>query len=112
MKKLLILSISIISACFAYAQDSSWQHVSITALPRALSSKINVELDYGGETRFFSDTRMKDDEGKAVKFNSIADILNYMSKAGWELITAQVTFDVNHQKRWIILMRRKEKLAM
>jgi hypothetical protein len=79
-------------------------------MPRVLSNKINVEVDFGGETKYFSDTRMKNDEGKAVKFNSIADILNYMSKEGWELITSQVTFNTNSQKLWSILMRRKEKV--
>ena len=93
-----------------FAQDSAWRHVSITVLPRLLSNKINVEVDFGGDTKFFSDTRMKDDEGKAVKFNSVADILNYMSRQGWELITSQVTFNTNSQKIWVILMRRKENL--
>ena len=110
MKKFIILAAFICSACVGLAQDSSWRHVSITVLPRLLSNKINVEVDYGGDTKFFSDTRMKDDEGKAVKFNSVADILNYMSKQGWELITAQVTFNTNSQKIWVILMRRKERL--
>ncbi len=94
---------------FSFSQDSSWRHVSISVVPRLLSNKINVELDYGTETKFWSDARMRDDEGKAVKFNSVADILNYMSKQGWELITAQVYFDTNAQKKWVILMRRKEK---
>jgi hypothetical protein len=110
MKKLVLLSVFFFGALAAFAQDSSWRHVSITVLPRLLSNKINVEVDYGGDTKFFSDTRMKNDEGKAVKFNSVADILNYMSQQGWELITAQVTFNANSQKIWSILMRRKERL--
>jgi len=110
MKKIIFLSFFIFIGIAAFAQDSSWRHVSITIMPRVLSNKINVEVDFGGETKYFSDTRMKNDEGKAVKFNSIADILNYMSKEGWELITSQVTFNTNSQKLWSILMRRKEKV--
>ena len=110
MKKIFTLTLFSFLTAFAFAQDSSYRHVSITVLPRLMSNKINVEVDYGGDTKFFSDTRMKDDEGRAVKFNSVADILNYMSKEGWELITAQVTFNTNAQKIWSILMRRKEKL--
>ena len=110
MKKLIILSAFLFCTCMVFAQDSAWRHVSITVLPRLLSNKINVEVDYGADTKFFSDTRMKDDEGKAVKFNSVSDILNYMSKQGWELITAQVSFNTNSQKIWCILMKRKEKL--
>lgn len=110
MKKILFVCLCTFVTTIAFAQDSSWRHVSITVLPRLMSNKINVEVDYGGDTKFFSDTRMKDDEGKAVKFNSVADILNYMSKEGWELVTAQVTFNTSAQKIWTILMRRKEKL--
>ena len=110
MKKIFIFSICLCLSSHLFAQDSAWRHVSITVLPRLMSNKINVEVDYGGDTKFFSDTRMKDDEGRAVKFNSVADILNYMSKEGWELITADVTFNSNVQKIWSILMRRKEKL--
>jgi hypothetical protein len=110
MKKIIFLSLAILTNYIVHAQDSSWRHVSITIMPRLMSNKINVEVDFGGETKFFSDTRMKTDEGKAVKFNSVADILNYMSKEGWELITSQVTFNTNSQKLWSILMRRKEKV--
>ena len=110
MKKILIVSIVFFLGLHSFSQDSSWRHVSISVLPRLLSNKINVEVVYGTETKFWSDSRMKDDEGKAVKFNSVADILNYMSKQGWELITAQVYFDANAQKRWVILMRRKERM--
>jgi hypothetical protein len=51
---------------------------------------------------------MKDDEGKAKKFNSVSDMLNYMSQQGWELITAQPFYNSNSQQVWLILMRRKE----
>jgi hypothetical protein len=111
MKKIFILLVALILGFFTFSQDSSWRHVSISVLPRLLSNKINVEVDYGTETKFWSDTRMKDDEGKAVKFNSVADILNFMSKQGWELITAQVYYNTNSQKLWVILMRRKEKVV-
>lgn len=110
MKKIIVFCFFLLVTGFVFAQDSAWRHVSITVLPRLMSNKINVELDYGADTKFFSDTRMKDDEGRAVKFNSVADILNYMSKEGWQLITADVTFNTNAQKIWSILMRRKEKL--
>ena len=110
MIKIFVLTLFCFASALAFAQDSSYRHISITVLPRLMSNKINVEIDYGGDTKFFSDTRMKDDEGRAVKFNSVADILNYMSKEGWELITAQVTFNSSAQKIWSILMRRKEKL--
>ena len=110
MKKILCCTIGVVLSCFAVAQDSAWRHVNISVIPRVLSTKINVEIDYGQDTKFFSDTRMKDDEGKAKKFNSVSDILNYMSQQGWELITAQPFYNSNSQQVWSILMRRKEKL--
>jgi hypothetical protein len=111
MKKLALFSIGILMTLFALAQDSSWRHVQITVVPRLLSNKINVEVDYGQDTKFFSDTRMKDNAGRAMKFNSVSDILNYMSQEKWELVTAQAFFDQNAQQRWSILMRKKEVLA-
>ena len=108
MKKLILFSIGLIMSLCSFAQDSSWRHVQITVIPRVLSNKINVEVDYGQDTKFFSDTRMKDEAGKAMKFNSVSDILNYMAKEKWELITAQSFYDANIQQRWSILMRKKE----
>ena len=110
MNKFVCTSIAVMIGYVAMAQDSSWRHVNISVVPRVLSTKINVEVDYGQDTKFFSDTRMKDDEGRAKKFNSVSDILNYMSQQGWELITAQPFYNANSQQLWSILMRRKEKV--
>jgi hypothetical protein len=110
MKKITFLFICLSVVANSYCQDSAWRHVQITVIPRVLSNKINVEVDYGQDTKFFSDTRLKDDAGRAMKFNSVSDILNYMSKEKWELITAQVFFNTNAQQQWAILMRRKEKV--
>jgi hypothetical protein len=110
MRKFICLAIAAAIGTCAMAQDSAWRHVSISVIPRVLSNKINVEVDYGQDTKFFSDTRMKDDEGRAKKFNSVSDILNYMSQQGWELITAQPFYNTNAQQIWSILMRRKEKV--
>ena len=110
MKKTLLSFAFVFIATLSFAQDSSWSHVQITVVPRLLSNKINVEVSYGQDTKYFSDTRMKDDAGRAMKFNSVSDILNYMSREKWELITAQAFFDANAQQRWSILMRRKERV--
>ena len=112
MKQILSFLLIVMFGFGAAAQDSSWRHVQITVVPRMLSNKINVEVDYGQDTKFFSDTRMKDDAGRAIKFNSVSDILNYMSKEKWELITAQVFYNGSAQQQWAILMRRKEKVAV
>jgi hypothetical protein len=111
MRKTFFLVAALLIGSCIFAQDSSWRHVQITVVPRLLSNKINVEVDYGQDTKFFSDTRMKDDAGRAMKFNSVSDILNYMSKEKWELITAQAFYDTNAQQRWSILMRRKELVS-
>lgn len=108
MKKLTLFCIGLMISFFSLAQDSSWRHVQITVLPRLLSNKINVEVDYGQDTKFFSDTRMKDEAGRAMKFNSVSDILNYMANEKWELVTAQAFYDTNAQQRWSILMRKRE----
>ncbi len=110
MKKICFSFAFVLFVLAANAQDSSWRHVQINIVPRLLSNKINVEVDYGQDTKFFSDTRMKDDAGRAIKFNSVSDILNYMSNEKWELITAQAFYNANAQQLWSILMRRKEAI--
>jgi len=111
MKKIIFLSAFLFTSLVGICQDSSWRHVQITVVPRMLSNKINVEVDFGQDTKFFSDTRMKDDAGRAMKFNSVSDILNYMSKEKWELITEPTFYDTNAQPGRSIFVRRTYRIT-
>lgn len=44
----------------------------------------NVSVDYGQSLKLLGNRRLTDKEGNDLKFNSVVDALNYMSKLGWE----------------------------
>jgi hypothetical protein len=92
MKKISILIFILFCIVNVNAQtktDNKQKYVYCQLLmqPRAFSTKVNITVDYGQETNFFQDTRLRDEEsGKLKKFNSIVDALNYMAEQGWEYI--------------------------
>jgi len=53
-------------------------------------NKISIELDYGQETKLRStnDTRLKDENGKSLTFDSMIGALNFMSKNGYDFVQA------------------------
>jgi hypothetical protein len=114
MKKiLLILLLSI--PIFTYAQsDSTKNHAKeeycmLIATAKFMSAKVNITVDFGQETHLFAfkDTRLKDDTGKVVTFNSVIDALNYMSTQGWEFVNAYALSEGSGGKVLNYVMRRK-----
>lgn len=86
------------------------EYLEIVVTSRELSDKVNVEIDFGQDTNFFSGSkqaRIEDEDGKRIKFNSMIDALNFMDKNGFEFVQAYV---VNTDDDTIChyLMKRKE----
>ena len=91
MKKVLILSIVLLSSVVSKAQtDTSKveQYCQLIATPRILSNKVTIDIDFGEEKSFWRDNRLKTDEGKIKKFNTIIEAMNYMGSDGWIFINA------------------------
>ena len=93
MKKTVLILIINIFTGIAYAQLKTAtleQYCSLNVMPRLLSNKVNIDVDYGNPRKLFSfkDNRVKDDDGKAKKFNTAVEALNYMSSQGWKLVNA------------------------
>ncbi|RCH56035.1 hypothetical protein DJ568_04615 [Mucilaginibacter hurinus] len=93
MKKLLLIVLLTIPVyCFAQteaaAQKPAEQYCMIISTPKLFSKKVTIEVDFGQPTKFFSDTRLKDEAGKVVSFNSTIDALNYMAGQGWIFVNA------------------------
>ncbi len=66
MKQLFIVTILFSSIC-AYCQtDTSEveQYCQVIATPRVLSNKVTIDIDYGEEKGFFTDDRLRTEEGK------------------------------------------------
>ena len=77
-------------AVTSFAQDTTRveQYCTVIATPRLLSTRVTIDVDYGEERKLWSDNRLKDEEGRLKKFNTVVDGLNYLGKMGWKLVNA------------------------
>ena len=85
------LAIFLLISLFCYSQEDTTkveQYSEIMAIGKLFSRKVSITVDYGEFQHFFSDMRMKDEQGKIQNFNSVVDALNYMGKQGWKLVNA------------------------
>jgi len=90
MKKLLI-GVCLLVSLSGFAQDTTKveQYCRLVAYNKLLSNKVNIDVDFGQERKFFSDNRLRDEEtGKIKNFNTVTDALNYMGSQGWVLVNA------------------------
>ena len=96
MKKIIIL-LSLFCSLNSFAQDTTKveQYCELIATPRLLSNKVTIDIDYGEERSFWKDHRIKDEDGKLKKFNSVIDALNFLGKSGWKLVNAFPVFSAN-----------------
>jgi len=117
MKKLLLSALFNLSA-FTFAQtvndvplkDIDVDYVQIIGTGRSLSTKVNVEIDFGQETKsisFKNGTSIKDERGRNIKFNSMMDALNFMSANGYAFQFAYTTNDEKDQAVYYILKKNK-----
>lgn len=83
MKKILLAAMFAISALTCNAQEKYPYYCTINGSYN-LAMKIRIELEWGDS----KDKRyLRDENGKKIEFNNLIDILNYMSKRGWEFVT-------------------------
>jgi len=91
MKKLLVVAIVMLASVSSFSQnnnDKVEQYAEVVATPRLLSNKVTIDIDYGEERSIWKDHRLKEDNGRLKKFNTVIDALNYMGKDGWTLVNA------------------------
>lgn len=84
------------------------EFIQILGHSKLFSDKVSISLDFGQDTKFFSDRKaedIRDNEGKKVKFNSMIDALNFMSSHGFEFVQAYA-FAVNNQNVYHYLMKQ------
>src|ERR1043165_9807816 len=89
MKELLTLLILTFSFT-GYSQDTTRveQYCEVVATGKLFSNKVTIDIDLGEERSFWKDHRLKEDDGKLKKFNSVIDAVNYLGKTGWKLVNA------------------------
>ena len=83
MKKILFLLMFVLATASSIAQEKYPYYCTINGSYN-LAMKIRIELEWGES----KDRRyLRDENGKKIEFNNLIDILNYMSKRGWEFVT-------------------------
>ena len=109
MKKIVILALGLLLFSAAFAQEPYKVYCEIIAQTRALSNKVDVELDFGQASGFWSgDRRLYNENGKAIVFNSTLDAANYMAQRGWVLEQAFPVVSIssgdsgNPEYHWIL----------
>ena len=92
-------------------KDIDVEYVQIVGTSKLMSNKVNIEIDFGQENKFFStkhDTMIKDSEGKKVVFQSMIDALNFMYANGYEFKDANA-FTVGSQKVFHFMLKKIKK---
>jgi hypothetical protein len=108
MKSLFTLSL-LLFAFSSFSQDTSRveQYCKLVATGRLLSNKVTISIDYGEERSLWKDTRLKNDEGKLVKFNTEIDAINYLGKQGWKLVNAYPIANANNAPIYHYVFRKE-----
>lgn len=85
-----LLALSLFVSLSILGQDTTKveQYCEVVATARLLSNKVTINIDYGEEHSIWKDNRLRTDEGKLKKFNSVIDAINYLGKDGWKLVNA------------------------
>jgi hypothetical protein len=91
-----ILSLMIMSllSVFAYAQETQSVeklhrvYCELLGTQKFLSQKCNVSVDFGQNP--YENSRLVDEKGKSITFNSMVDAMNYMGELGWKFEQAYV----------------------
>src|SRR5690625_2777076 len=91
-------------------KDIDTEYIQIIGTSRALSDKVNIEIDFGQDTKFFGSNKRKKikyKDGKKIKFNSMVDALNFMSQNGFSFVQAYA-FSEEKQNVHHYLMRKQK----
>lgn len=91
MKKVFVFCMVFCCGITGFSQQDTAkieQYCAVIATPRLLSSKVTIDIDYGESRSVWKDNRLKTEEGRVKKFNTVVDALNYMGNNGWQLVNA------------------------
>lgn len=89
-KTFFLMLIQLITFSLFAQQDTTKieQYCQVIASPRLFSNKVTIDIDFGDEKPYWTDTRLRSYDGRLKKFNTIIDAMNFMGKEGWVFINA------------------------
>lgn len=93
-------------------RDIDVEFIDIVGSSRVLSTKINVEIDFGQENTLVGNKPLTilDENNKKMIFNSMMEALNFMSKNGYEFVQAYVIQDDTGSERHFLMRKRKMEM--
>lgn len=103
MRKIILLLMLVFSFS-AFGQDNETHRVYCELLGTAkfLSTKVTVSVDFGQDEGEWA-SKLVDENGKAITFNSMVDAMNYMGKLGWKFEQAYtVGSNNNFVYHWLL----------
>ena len=103
MRKIVFLLMLMLSN-FAYSQKNEMHRVYCELLgsSKFLSTKVTVSIDFGQDGNMW-ESKLVDEKGKAMKFNSMVDAMNYMGRLGWKFEQAYVvTVGQQNVYHWLL----------
>jgi hypothetical protein len=110
MKKIICLLV-FIAPLIVVAQSSDTtkveQYCEMVATGRMLSTKVNIDVTYGEERKFFKIYGVRDENGKLKKFNSVVDALNYLGQQGWKMVNAFPVSEANGPKVFHYIFKKE-----
>lgn len=87
----------------AFAQDDKYVYAEIVGTSNFTNTKVTIVIDFGQETKFMEDKRLRDEDGKIKKFNSMVDAMNWMGAMGWEFQQAYaITMGSTNVYHWLL----------
>ena len=103
MRKIVFLLMLMLSN-FAYSQKNEMHRVYCELLgsSKFLSTKVTVSIDFGRDGNMW-ESKLVDEKGKAMTFNSMVDAMNYMGRLGWKFEQAYVvTVGQQNVYHWLL----------
>lgn len=88
------------------------EYVEVSATGKLLSSAVTIDIDFGQLDTSLGRkaTEIRDENGRAIEFNSTVDALNFMHKLGYEVVQVYVV-PLSGGTSCFYLMKRNRKLV-
>ena len=125
MKKVLLIAcMSLYAYMGVFAQtvndvpidDIDVQYIQIVSNTGPLfSGKTTISIDFGQATPFIGTngrTVIKDEKGQRMKFNSMIDALNFMTKHGYDFVQAYVLVDGDDSECHYLLKKKGPRTTL
>ncbi len=92
-------------------KDIKVKYIEVIGNQRTMSKKMNIEIEFGQEGNLMGaqNTKIKDEDGNRVLFNSMVDALNFMDKHGYKYLDSYITNHKETNSYHYILVKKEEE---